>query len=97
MGYRLIKAVRDTRPGAEVLGEVVAALRGGARVRYSTALPHLLLFIIFLSFKVFDVEIIGRHFGLPSDVFVTDILAVRECTAALWSVRIVNLVPVSCG
>ena len=29
VGYRLIKAVRDTRLGTEVLGEVVAALRGG--------------------------------------------------------------------
>ena len=27
VGYRVIKAVRDTRPGAEVLGEVVAALQ----------------------------------------------------------------------
>ena len=29
VGYRLIKAVRDTRLGNELLGEVVAALRGG--------------------------------------------------------------------
>lgn len=29
VGYRLIKAVRDTRLGREVLGEVVAGLRGG--------------------------------------------------------------------
>ena len=29
VGYRLIKAVRDTKLGIEVLGEVVAALRGG--------------------------------------------------------------------
>ena len=29
VGYRLIKAVRDTRLGTEVLGEVVATLRGG--------------------------------------------------------------------
>ena len=29
VGYRLIKAVRDTRLGTEVLGEVVSALRGG--------------------------------------------------------------------
>ena len=29
MGYRLIKAIRDTRLGNELLGEVVAALRGG--------------------------------------------------------------------
>ena len=29
VGYRLIKAVRDTRLGSEVMGEVVAALRGG--------------------------------------------------------------------
>ena len=29
VGYRLIKAVRDTRLGIELLGEVVAALRGG--------------------------------------------------------------------
>ena len=29
VGYRLIKAVQDTRLGTEVLGEVVAALRGG--------------------------------------------------------------------
>ena len=29
VGYRLIKAVRDKRLGIEVLGEVVAALRGG--------------------------------------------------------------------
>ena len=29
VGYRMIKAVRDTKLGIEVLGEVVAALRGG--------------------------------------------------------------------
>ena len=29
VGYRLIKAIRDTRMGNELLGEVVAALRGG--------------------------------------------------------------------
>ena len=29
IGYRLIKAVRDTRLGNELLGEIVAALRGG--------------------------------------------------------------------
>lgn len=29
VGYRLLEAVRDTRLGNEVLGEVVAALRGG--------------------------------------------------------------------
>ena len=29
MGYRLIKAVRDPGLGTEVLGEVVAALKGG--------------------------------------------------------------------
>ena len=29
VGYRLIKAVRDTRLGGEVLGGIVAALRGG--------------------------------------------------------------------
>ena len=29
VGYRLIKAIRDTRLGNELLGEVVAALRGG--------------------------------------------------------------------
>ena len=29
MGYRLSKAIRDTRLGSELLGEVVAALRGG--------------------------------------------------------------------
>ena len=29
VGYRLIKAVRDTRLGNDLLGEVVAALRGG--------------------------------------------------------------------
>ena len=29
VGYRLIKAVQDTRLGIELLGEVVAALRGG--------------------------------------------------------------------
>ena len=29
VGYRLIKAIRDTRLGSELLGEVVAALRGG--------------------------------------------------------------------
>ena len=29
VGYRLIKAVRDTRLGTEVLGKVVAALREG--------------------------------------------------------------------
>ena len=29
VGYRLIKAVRDTRLGREVMGEIVAALRGG--------------------------------------------------------------------
>ena len=29
IGYRLIKAIRDTRLGNELLGEIVAALRGG--------------------------------------------------------------------
>ena len=29
VGYRLIRAVRDTRLGREVMGEIVAALRGG--------------------------------------------------------------------
>ena len=29
VGYRLIKAIRDTRLGSELLGEVVSALRGG--------------------------------------------------------------------
>ena len=29
VGYRLIKAIRDTRLGNELLGEVVSALRGG--------------------------------------------------------------------
>ena len=29
IGYRMIKAVRDTKLGMEVLGEVVAALREG--------------------------------------------------------------------
>ena len=29
LGYRLIRTVRDTRLGSEVMGEIAAALRGG--------------------------------------------------------------------